>query len=206
MSPKRKRNCFSPALLHRVGDEQNHLGIGAVAVGDAEAFDAGLAELARMRSARALRLKAEGWAVIAIAGWRIGARVTLEIKPRHRHGEVWPEAQLFAGKIGEDVGAASDRFADLIEKDVGGLDDGRRNLLVAASPENFEQGGGLGFESLEFSRQFRGHGSGLVAGEDAPDRFDELRLRHGELGLGLLLQIVVAVLDRGERGAEDRDP
>ncbi len=145
---------LQPCASYRLGDEQHDLGIGAVAVGDAEAFDAGLAELARVRAPRALRLKAEGRAVIAIAGRRIGARMTLEIEPRHRHGEVRAEAKLFAGKIGEDVGAASDGFADLIEQDVGGLDDGWRNLLVAASPENFEQSGSLGFESLEFSRRF----------------------------------------------------
>ena len=61
---------LQPGAAHRIGDEQHDLGIGAVAVGDAETFDAGLAELARMRAARALRLKAEGRAVIAIAGLR----------------------------------------------------------------------------------------------------------------------------------------
>ena len=149
---------LQPRALDRIGDEQHDLGIGAVAVGDAETFDAGLAELARMGAARALRLKAEGGAVIAIAGLDIGARVTLEIEPRHRHGEVWPETQLGAGEIGKDVGAAPDRLADLVEQDVSRLDDRRRNLLVAALSKHLEQGGGLGFERLEFSRRFRGHG------------------------------------------------
>ena len=144
---------LQPGAPHRLGDEQHDLGVGAVAVGDAETFDAGLAELARMGAARALRLKAEGRAVIAIAGLDIGARVTLEIEPRHRHGEVWPETQLGAGEIGEDVGAAPDRLADLVEQDVSRLDDRRRNLLVATFAKHFEQGGGLGFERLEFSRQ-----------------------------------------------------
>ena len=39
---------LQPGAAHGVGREQNDLDIGAVAVGHAEAFDAGLAELARM--------------------------------------------------------------------------------------------------------------------------------------------------------------
>ena len=178
---------LQPSAPHRIGDEQHDLCVGAVAVGDAETFDAGLAELARMGAARALRLKAEGRAVIAIAGLDIGARVTLEIEPRHRHGEVWPETQLGAGEIGKDVGAAPDRLADLVEQDVSRLDDRRRNLLVATFAKNFEQGGGLGFERLEFSRRFRGHGSRPVTGEDVPHGLDHIGFGHGELGLCLLL-------------------
>ena len=43
-----------------------------------------------------------------------------------------------------------------------------------------------------------------MAGENLPNPFDKLRFGHGELRLGLLLQIFLAVLDGGERGAEDQ--
>ena len=158
MSPKRSRKSLSPARAHRVRREQHDLDIGAVAVGHAEAFDAGLAELARVGLVAGLRLEAEGGAVIAIAGFGLGVGVALEIKPRHRHGQVGAEAELIAGEIGEDIGAASDLLADLVEEDVGRLKDGGRNLLVARPPEAIEQGRGLGFQRLEFFRQFSGHG------------------------------------------------
>src|SRR4029079_583857 len=103
-----KAELLQAGAPHRIGDEQHHLGVGAVAGCDAETIDTCLAETARVGAARALRLKAEGRAVVAIAGLDIGARVTLEIKPRHGHGEVWPETQLGAGEIGKDVGAAPD--------------------------------------------------------------------------------------------------
>ncbi len=144
-----------PRAAYRLDREQHDLDIGAFLVALAEALDAGLAELARVGLIVALRLEAEGGAVIAIAGGMIGFRVAFEIKPRHRHGQVGPQAKLVAGEVGEDIGAASDFFADLVEEDVGGLDDRGRNLLVARPPEQIEQAGGLGFESLELFRRFQ---------------------------------------------------
>ena len=164
---------LEPGAAHRIGREQNGLDIGAVAVGYAEAFDAGLAELARVGLIAGLRLEAEGGTVIAIAGFGLGVGVALEIKPRHRHGQVGAEAELIAGEVGEHIGAASDLLADLVEEDVGRLKDGRRNLLVARPPETIEQGRGLGFQRLEFFRQFSGHGSSFVTGDDATNGVDQ---------------------------------
>ena len=146
---------LEPGGAHRLHRQQHDLDIGAFLVGLAETLDAGLAELARMGAIVAERLKAEGGAVIAIAGGPIGLGVTLEIKPRHRHGQVRPQTQLVAGQVGEHIGAAPHPLADLVEEDIGGLDDGGRNLLVAGVAEDIEQGGGLGFESLELFRRFQ---------------------------------------------------
>ena len=166
---------LEPNRAYRVNGEQHDLDIGALAVLRAEALDAGLAKLARMRLVAAVGKEAEGRPVIAIAGFRLGVGVALEIEPRHRDGQVGTEAELVAGEIGEDVGAVPDLLADLVEEDVGRLDDRRRNLLVARPPENIEQGRGLGFQRLEFFRRFSGHGgSGFVAGEDATDRVHEV--------------------------------
>ena len=82
---------LQPRAAHRLDRKQHDLDVGAFLVALAEALDAGLAELARVGLIVALRLEAEGGAVIAIAGWRIGPGVALEIKPRHRHGEVRPQ-------------------------------------------------------------------------------------------------------------------
>ena len=167
---------LEPGGAHRLHRQQHDLDIGAFLVGLAETLDAGLAELARMGAIVAERLKAEGGAVIAIAGRPIGLGVALEIKPRHRHGQVRPQTQLVAGQVGEHIGAAPHPLADLVEEDIGGLDDGGRNLLVAGVAEGIEQGGGLGFESLKLFRRFSGHGSSLVAGEDAADGLDQAAL------------------------------
>src|SRR3990170_7814999 len=242
---------LEPGAAHRLHGKEHDLDIGALLVALAEALDARLAEFARVGLNAPLRLKAEGRAVIAIPRARIGLRVTFEIKARHRHGQVGAEAEFVAGKVGEDIGAASDLFADLIEEDVRRLDDGGRNLLVARAPEDVEQGRGLGFESLELFRRFSGHGGslsvakinrharpkcrastnfdlksktwmagtspamtscwcslqgttlGFVARQNFANGIDHVGFFDGELRLGLLLQIVVAVLDRGEGGAED---
>ncbi len=114
---------FESAALHRLKHERDDLDIGRFAIGDAVAFHSRLPELARTAALSALRLKAKGRPVIAITRGDIGAGVTFEIEPRDGHGEIRPEAQLLAGKIGEDIGAAAQRLADLIEKDVGGLQD-----------------------------------------------------------------------------------
>src|SRR3990170_6961580 len=45
---------------------------------------------------------------------------------------------------------------------------------------------------------------GFVARHNFANGIDHAGLGHGELRLGLLLQIFVAVLDRGERGAKDQ--
>jgi hypothetical protein len=45
----------------------------------------------------------------------------------------------------------------------------------------------LGFERLEFSRRFRGHGSRPVTGEDALHGLDHIGFGYGELGLCLFL-------------------
>ena len=155
MSPKRRRKSFRPGAAHGLDREQHDLDIGAFRVGLAEALDAGLAELARVGLVVALRPEAEGGAVIAIARRLIGVRVALEIKPRHRHGQIGPQTELVAGEIGENVSAAPDRLADLVEENVGRLDDRGRNLLVARPPEQVEQGRGLGFESLELFRRIQ---------------------------------------------------
>src|SRR5436190_21186586 len=47
-------------------------------------------------------------------------------------------------------------------------------------------------------------GSGFVTREDAAHGLDEVGFGDGELRLGLLLQIFVAILDRGERGTQDQ--
>ena len=198
-----KREVFQPGAAHRLDREQHDLDIGALSVAVAEAFDAGLAKLARVGAVVGFRLKAERGAVIAIAGFVATIGVTLEIKPRHRHGQVGPQAQLIARKVGEDVSAAPDLLADAVEKDVRRLEDRRRNLLVACAPERVEQGRGLGFESLEFFGQFGSHGSGLVTGKHGPNGLDEFVFRYEELRFGLLLQVLVAILDPAERGAED---
>src|SRR3990170_3410110 len=93
---------------HRVGGKEHDFDLDAFLVALAETLDARLAEFARVGLIVPLRLKAEGRAVIAIARGQIGLRVPLEIKPRHRHGQVRTQAKLVAGKIGEDIGAASD--------------------------------------------------------------------------------------------------
>ena len=135
---------LEPGATHGLDGEPDDLGIGAVAVGRAKAFDARLAKLAGMGQARSATLEAKGRAVIAIAGFHVGDRMPLQIKPRHRHREVWPEAKLLAGKIGEDIGAAPDRLANPVEKDVGGLENRGRNLLVAGPPEASRAGWRLG--------------------------------------------------------------
>ena len=71
----------------------------------AETLDAGLAEFARVRVARALRLKAEGGAVVAIARRRRRIGMTRDVQAARRHGEIGPQAKFRAVGIGEDVGA-----------------------------------------------------------------------------------------------------
>ncbi len=148
--------ALEACAAHGLDGEQHDLGVGLVAVGDAETLDAGLAELAL--ASRPVRLEAEGRAIIAIARLRARVGVALEIKPRHRHGQVRPEAQLVAREVGEHISEASHLLADPVEEHVGRLEDRRRNLLVARPLEQIEQGRRLGFESLEFFRQFSGHG------------------------------------------------
>src|SRR4029077_2079198 len=63
---------LEPGGAHRIGREQNSLYIGAVAVDCTEAFDAGLAELARVGLIAYLRLEAKGGTIIAIAGLGLG--------------------------------------------------------------------------------------------------------------------------------------
>ena len=63
---------LQPGAAHGLDREQHDLDIGAFLVGLAEALDAGLAELARVGLIVALRLEAEGGAVIAIARRLIG--------------------------------------------------------------------------------------------------------------------------------------
>ena len=154
-----KTQAFEPRLAHRPGGKTHDLGVGAGAIRHAKALDTGLTELAGVRGARSPRLKPEGRAVIAIARVDIGTRMALEIKPRHRHGEIGAQAKLLTGEIGEDIGAAAQTLADLIEQDVGRLDQRGRNPLVARRSEHVEQALGLGFEGLELLRRFRGHGS-----------------------------------------------
>ena len=100
-----------------------------------------------------LRAEAKGGAVIAIARLLIGVRVALEIEPRSRHGQIGPQTEFVAGEIGEDVGAAADRFADLVEKNVGRLDDGRGDGLVPTGNEHRKQRARLVGESLEIGRR-----------------------------------------------------
>ncbi len=154
---------------HGLDREQQHFGVGGGLVGRAKALDPRLAELARVRRAGAQRLKAEGRTVVAIAGFRPGLRVTLEIEPRHRHRQIGPEAQLLAREIGEDVRPAAHLFADLIEKYAGRLQNRGRDEFVARAPEQSHQVPGLAFEGLECFGRFRGHdlrprtGRGLCA-------------------------------------------
>src|ERR1700675_3311595 len=55
-----------------------------------------------------------------------------------------------------------------------------------------------------FSADSAAMGSRFVTREDATHRLDEVGFGDGELRLGLLLQIFVAVLDGSERGTEDQ--
>jgi hypothetical protein len=47
--------------------------------------------------------------------------------------------KLITGEVGEHIGATSDLFADLVEKDIGRLKNGRRNLFVTRPPETIER-------------------------------------------------------------------
>src|SRR3989304_4240177 len=121
---------LEPGAAHRLHGKENDLDIGALLVALAEALDARLAELARVGLNAPLWLKAEGRPVVAITRGLVGLRVPLEIKPRHRHGQVRPEAKLVAGKVGEDIGAASHLLADLIEGEVRRLGGGGGHPLA----------------------------------------------------------------------------
>ena len=85
------------------------------------------------------RLIAEGRPVIAIARFDVGGRVALDIDPRDGYGQVGAQAQFLAVGIGEDIGAVPYRLADPVEEHFGGLDDGRRDRLVAGPREQIDR-------------------------------------------------------------------
>src|SRR5689334_5770276 len=77
---------LEPYRAYRVSCEQHDLGIGALAILRAEALDAGLAKLTRMRLVAPVGKEAERRPIIAIAGFFFGVGMALEIEPRHRDG------------------------------------------------------------------------------------------------------------------------
>ena len=146
-----------PGLLQRAQHQHQRARVGFPRVLVAEGFDAGLTELARVRSIGARGLKAEGRPVVAVVGFAVGRGMPLQIETARRHREVRPQAQLLAVHVGEHVGAPAQRLADDIQEDAGRLDDLGRNGLVAGGDEHRQQRTGLRLECLEICRRRRNH-------------------------------------------------
>ena len=53
-----------------------------------------------------------------------------------RHGEIGPQAQFDAGRIGEDIGAGADVLARAFEEDVSRLKNIGRDMVEAAPLEH----------------------------------------------------------------------
>ncbi len=103
----------------RLEAERQHLGVGGGDVAAAEGFDAGLQEF-RRRLAAVAKHRAE----IAEARRRARGRGG-EIVARDRDGEVGPQAEFAAGRVGGQEHAAADVLARQVEERLRRLQDGR---------------------------------------------------------------------------------
>jgi hypothetical protein len=148
---------FQAGGSNRLQHPQHHLGVGLAFIGLAEGLDASLAKLARMGGRAAAGLIAEYRAVVAVARHAVALWMALKIDAHGRHGDVRPEAQRFAVLIGEDVGAGAQPLADDIEKQIGRLNDRRRDALVVRLVEHGHDDRGLRFERLEAVGCLNGH-------------------------------------------------
>ena len=131
----------------RLEAEREHLGVGRGDVAAPERLDAGLQEFGRRLAAMA-----EHRAEIAEAG-RLAGRRRGEIVARHRNGQVRPQAELAAVRVGGEEHAAADVLAREVEERLGRLQDRRRDARVAGALVMRDQrlGPRIGPGSLHFS-------------------------------------------------------
>ena len=114
-------------LRGRFEPERQHFGVGRRLVGAAEAFDAGLEEFGR----RAVAM-AEHRAEIAEAGGLSGLRRS-QIIARHRNGQIGPQAQFAAVRIGGQKHAPADVLAGQVEERLGRLQHRRLDARIAGA-------------------------------------------------------------------------
>jgi hypothetical protein len=89
----------------------------------------------------ALGVEAKGGTAIAVFRFAAALAPMGEMIAAGGHGEVRPEAQLAAFRIGEDEGAGADVLARTFEKDIGGLKNVGRDMLEAGALENAHDAG-----------------------------------------------------------------
>ena len=128
-SPMRMSGCGDAVLGGGVEAEREHFGVRRRLVRAAEGFDAGLQELDRR-----FGVMAEDRTEIAEA-LRLAGRGRGEVVARDRDGEVGPQAQLVAVRIGREIHALADVLAREVEERLRRLQDRRRDARIARALE-----------------------------------------------------------------------
>ncbi len=124
--------CGKPVMRGGVEPEREHFGVRRRGVAAAEGFDAGLQEFARAFA------MAKDRAEIAEA-LRLAGRGRGEIVARDRDGEVGPQAQFVALRVGGQIHALADVLAGKVEERLRRLQDRRCDPRIAGALERGQQ-------------------------------------------------------------------